>query len=147
MRPSNELRSRFFVKRPSGLVPGDAAAAEAFSKMRDGKGYLVNLWAPRNPKHHRLLFAMLNLVVENTDKWPDVETLLADLKLETGLFEARINLLTGMPYAAPASIAFSSMDQARFDEWFAKAVDVLATRALRVAPETLRAEVLAMAGS
>jgi hypothetical protein len=128
-----------------GLVPTDVMSDELLASVPDGKDVLVTVRRARNPKHHKLLWALLKKVVENTDKWPDERALLDSLKLATGLFEARI-AFNGVPFAVPASISFAAMDQTRFAEWFDKAVAVLARDVLNVAPDALRAEVEEMIG-
>ena len=138
---SNDLRSRVFVKRNGGLFPGDADAGAAFAKMKDGAGYLVSLHRPRNLMHHRKLFALLNLVQDNTDRWPTVDTLLADLKISTGLFETRINAVTGIPYIVAKSISFASMPQDEFEQWFDRAVDLISKQVLEMDREYLLAEI------
>jgi len=138
---SNDLRSRVFIKRNGGLFPGDAEAATAFAKMKDGAGYLVSLHRPRNISHHRKLFALLNLVQDNTDRWPTVETLLDDLKISTGLFETRVNAVTGIPYVVAKSISFASMKQDEFEQWFDKAVDLISKQVLEMDRDYLLAEI------
>lgn len=138
---SNDLRSRVFVKKNGGLFPGDAEAGVAFAKMKDGAGYLVSLHRPRNLMHHRKLFALLNLVQDNTDRWPTVETLLDDLKISTGLFETRVNAVTGIPYVVAKSISFASMTQDEFEQWFDKAVDLISKQVLEMDRDYLLAEI------
>lgn len=138
---SNELRSRYFIKKNGALVPGDGDAALAFGKMKDGAGYLLNVTRPRNVQHHRKLFALLNMVQENTDKWPTVETLLDDLKISTGLFETRINAVTGIPYVVAKSISFASMAQDEFEDWFERAVDLISKQVLEMDREYLIDEI------
>lgn len=138
---NNELRSRVFVKKNGALVPGDGDAALAFSKMKEGHGYLVNVARRRNVQHHRKLFALLSMVQDNTDKWGSVETLLEDLKISTGLVEIRINALTGLPYVVPKSIGFASMSQDEFEEWFLRAVDLICKQVLEMEREYLLDEI------
>ncbi|MDO9364644.1 MAG: hypothetical protein Q7T60_17080 [Sphingopyxis sp.] len=138
---SNDLRNRVFIKRNGGLFPADADAGAGFAKMKDGAGYLVNVYRPRNLMHHRKLFALLNLVQDNTDRWPTVETLLDDLKISTGLFETRINAVTGIPYVVAKSISFASMKQDEFEQWFDRAVDLISKQVLDMDREYLLAEI------
>ncbi|MEN6549136.1 MAG: hypothetical protein ABFE07_24080 [Armatimonadia bacterium] len=138
---ASDLRSRVFVKKNGGLFPGDADAASAFAKMKDGAGYLVNLHRPRNISHHRKLFALLSLVQDHSDKWPTVETLLDDLKISTGLFETRINAVTRIPYVVAKSISFASMAQDEFDQWFDRAVDLICKQVLDMSRDDLLAEI------
>ena len=143
-----DLSARAFtVRRLSGvkcLVPSDPFADEFIAPLKEGREVLLAAHRPRNLAHHKLLFALLRKVVENSDKWADEKVLLDDLKLATGLFETRVSALTGLPYPVPASISFASMDQERFRAWYDKAHAVLSRDVLSVAPEALRAEVEAM---
>ena len=139
-----DLDARCFVKRRGALWPADIMSDEFMSRVGEGKEIMVTPRRARNPRHHRLLFAMLRKVVENTDQWASEAELLDNLKLATGLAEVRVNLLTGKPYAIPASISFAAMDQTKFAAWFDQAVAILAMRVLRVAPSELREEIMAM---
>jgi hypothetical protein len=146
-----DIDARAFIKRrnprtgASGLVPADVMAEELLATVPDGREVLVTVRRARNPRHHRLLWALLRKVVENSEQWADERALLDSLKLATGLFEARM-AFNGIPFAVPASISFAAMDQGRFSEWFDKAVTILSRDVLGCAPEELRAEVEAMLG-
>lgn len=141
---ASDLDGRSFTKRNGHLVPSDVMADEMLAGIKEGREVLVSVRRARNVKHHRLLFAALNKVVENSDKWPNAGALLDELKLATGHAEIRVNLLTGKPYAVPASINFAAMSQDEFGPWFEQAVHILATKVLRVAPEALRLEISEM---
>jgi hypothetical protein len=121
-----DLNARLFMRRGNTLVPDDIMADEFLEGLSNGQRVLVRVHKPRNVAHHRKLFAVLRKVAENSDRWADEKVLLDDLKLATGLFETRVSALTGMPYPVPASINFASMDQARFEAWFTKAIGKLA---------------------
>lgn len=139
----SDLDARCFIRRSNYLVPADIMADEFLATIKIGREVLVSIRRARNPRHHRLLFAALRKVVENTDRWADEETLLDELKLATGLAEIRVNLLTGKPYAVPASISFAAMDQLRFSQWFERATPILA-QSIGVENAALLAEVNAM---
>lgn len=140
----SDLDGLCFVKRNGALVPRDFHADDFMATIKEGREIMVTARRPRNPAHHRLLWAMLHKVVENSDQWPNENALLDELKLATGLAEIRVNLLTGKPYAVPGSISFSSMDQTKFKAWFDQATHLLATRVLQCAPQELVDEVVAM---
>lgn len=138
-----DLDARCFVKRGNALVPADIMSDDFLSTIKDGKEVLITIRRPRNPKHHRLLFAALKITIDNTDKWPSVEVLLDDLKVLTGLFETRINALTGIPYIKAKSISFAAMSQDVFASWFDRATFKLA-EAIGVEHGELLAEIAEM---
>ena len=119
-------------------------ADELLQGIGDGRGVMVTIRRPRNPKHHRLLFAMIRKVMDNTDRWASEDALLDDLKLATGLFTTRINMLTKIPYAVPLSISFASMSQEKFRVWFDRVIHILATDVLGCSSEELHAEIREM---
>lgn len=121
----SDLDGRLFIRRPQGFVPADIMAEDAMNKVAVGSTVMLTVRRPRNPAHHRKLFALFSVVLEQTDRWADSTVLLEDLKLATGLFETRVSALTGMPYPVPASISFAAMSQDRFEAWYAKAIRVL----------------------
>lgn len=141
---ASDLDGICVIKRGGKLTAADLHADEFFARIKDGSECLVTIRRPRNIAHHRLLFAALHKVVENTDQWPSVEALLDELKLATGHAEVRVNLLTGKPYAVPASINFAAMPQDKFAAWFDQVVQILSTKALKIAPEALRREIMDM---
>lgn len=141
---ASDLDGRSFTKRNGHLVPSDIMADEMLAGIKEGREVLVSIRRARNVKHHRLLFAALNKVVENTEQWPSVGALLDELKLATGHAEIRVNLLTGKPYAVPSSINFAAMSQDEFAPWFNQVVQILATKALKTAPEALMREIVEM---
>lgn len=140
---SGDLDARCFIRRNNALVPADIMADEFLATIKIGREVLITIRRARNPRHHRLLFAALRKVVDNTDRWANEETLLDELKLATGLAEIRVNLLTGRPYAIPASISFAAMDQLKFSQWFERATPILA-QSIGVENAALMDEVNAM---
>jgi hypothetical protein len=139
-----DLDARAFTKRRGALWPSDPYAEEFVEKLAEGKEVLVTLRKARNPQHHRLLWAVLHKVVENSEKWDSETQLLDELKIATGLCEIRVNLLTGEPYAITGSISFAAMDQTKFASWFDKAIGILATRVLNCEKQALLDEISSM---
>lgn len=122
----SEISARCFIRRGNALIPADIMSDELLRGIKEGSGVLVSIRRPRSLQNHRLLFAVLRRVVDNTDRWADEETLLHDLKLATGLFETRVSAFSGLPYPVASSISFAALDQDRFNTWFQKAVAKLA---------------------
>ena len=133
----------------SALVPSDSASLEALSNFKDGDIVSAVIKRPRNPKHHRKLFAMLQIVWEGTavqDKYPNKENLLDALKLALGYCEP-VRLPNGECAVKVKSIAFESMDQTAFEKFYDAAVDVILTQLVpHLKREDLAREVEAMCG-
>ena len=140
----SDLDARCMVKKNGGLIPADVHADEFLAGIKDGREVMVTIRRARNPRHHRLLFALLHLVMENTEKWSSMDELLDDLKMATGHVSIRFDLIGGRPFAIPKSISFAAMAQDEFRAWFDLAVDVLATKVLLIDSDALHREVLAM---
>ena len=129
-----------FVKHFGALRPADEQAETILAKIAEGTTVMADVTRPRNVQHHRLLFALLKLTVDNTDRYPTVATLLSALKLATGHYDvvmvrrswwARILAGLGlqetddMPVLIPASISFTSMDQTAFDDFYSRCLDII----------------------
>lgn len=145
-----DLEARSFRKaRVSGvtcLVPNDVHADEFLETIGMGKEVLITGRRARNMKHHRLLFAVLRIVWENTDLWETEAALLQELKVLTGLYDIQVSKLTGEVFQVPRSISFAAMTQDVFTVWFDQAVKVLAEEALKTDYASLSEEVRKMTG-
>ena len=102
---------------------------DALQAIRPNEVLTASLRRARHPGHHRKLFALLNLVFENQDKFTNIQELLNAIKLATGYFELG-KTIDGIPFCIPKSIAFASMCEAEFTTFFDKAVDVILTKIL-----------------
>ena len=116
---------RFILRVIKGaLEPVDSYTA---ARLRD-KGYHIGdlisatLTKPRNPKFHRMAFALLNMVVENIEAFAglDPHTALKRLQIESGVACEEIGMqVKGFGYAMvkyPDSISFASKDEGEFKE-------------------------------
>lgn len=102
---------------PAGtLEPASAyyAAELRARKLRVGDLVHADLTKPRNPKHHRLVFALLKRVLDNQDGLQTIEQLLTVLKIKLGRVDTLVDAASGRAYYVPQSIAFASMDQGEF---------------------------------
>lgn len=135
-----------FMRRGGTLVPTTPDAEQALRAVRDGREVMVALRPPRNIKHHRLLFAMLNFVIEHSDTFENKDLALIGLKIACGLVDPYIDPGTGKTFFVPRSIAFESMSQDEFNGFFDRACFVVAERWMPsgTTPESVRAEILAM---
>ena len=112
------------------LVPVDDEASDALAKVRDGRDVTVEFKMSRNPRHHRLFFALIQFVRIHSDTMATatVKQIKTALKLATGHVETFVDCQTGQSVMVPKSIAFESMDQTEFNKFFDDAVSVIATR-------------------
>ena len=115
------------VREKSKLAAADPISAEIIANIKLRETVTASIRRPRNPKHHRKLWALLSVVFENQTAFATVEDLLNAIKLATGLFDTG-KTVDGVPYVVPQSISFASMDQNRFEQWYEKALDVIMTK-------------------
>ena len=122
----------FLSRIGNSLFAQSAMAIEQISTLQTGKEVKCVVTSPRNLKHHKMLFALLNIVWENQPDppmFPTLESLLDAIKIATG-HTREIYDLDGNLYIAPASISFAEMDQENFRQWFDKAVNVIIEKIL-----------------
>ncbi len=137
------------------IAPADQAAEDFLAHTKLGANFMAKTWRPRNPRHHKLLMALLQLVIDNSGKYPDIDTLLDSIKIGTGhakIYPA-VHSVTHCPhcggevaqskvYVRPLSIAWESMDQDEFNPWFDRALALVCNRILvGTELEALRQEV------
>lgn len=113
-------------RTPSGLVPADEQAQEELRRVKIGKVFYIEIKAARNPRQHRLCFALLNLVAE-AGEYPSTEAALLALKLATGLVE-EVQMGKDEVRLIPKSISFANMKQTEFAAWFESALAVVVQR-------------------
>lgn len=131
----------------TGLSAYDETGRQVLRGYKQGELIRVKTTRIRNPGHHRLFFALLNLVFENQERYQSVEHMLTALKVHLGYCDVMI-LQDGTVAMHPKSISFSAMDQDEFNVFFQKAVDVICKHFLPgVKSEDLRREVMEMVGS
>ena len=121
------MATEVFVQRVNGrLAPVTAADQEALDDLSSGVTYraTVTRAVGRSVQHHRLLFALIAIAVENYDGEISADAVLGVLKVQTGLVNV-VKLSSGQIILTPGSISFAKMDQDKFNTWFKKAVTVL----------------------
>ena len=128
------------VRIPAGLAPITDESVSAIKKLAIGEEILVDFTKHRNVKNHRRLFSMLQMVIDNTEKYQRVENLLDELKLRTGHFTTYVSDRGEKRYI-PESINFASMGEDEFQRFFSQSIDVLLT----FLPEELVNEIISYA--
>lgn len=136
------MASWLSIRSLTGLSAYDETGREVLRGYKQGDLIRVKTTRVRNPGHHRLFFALLNLVFENQERYASVEHLLTALKVQLGHCDTII-LGDGEVVYCPKSISFSKMDQDEFATFYDKAVDVICQHFLPgVKFEDLKREVL-----
>ncbi len=130
----------FLTKRPDAFIATDHAMIEAMNGIKNGETVKAVITVPRNLQHHKLLFALLNLVWKSQPEpqmFPTVESLLDTLKMATGhvkevrtVTQTHDGKFSWSVILVPDSISFAAMDQVSFREWFDSAVRIILERVL-----------------
>ena len=133
-----------FRRTLEGFSPADTEAGEWHHKTK--LGALVELKGnrPRNPQHHRKFFALLNIVVDNSDYYDTVEQFrfVFMATLQRGHWIEDPHATRAM--FIPESISFKSMSQDDFDRLFNDAMNAILKHFLPVDRDDL-IEMIALA--
>ena len=119
----------WLIRKMDHLVPANAQSMDALRKLKQGEWLRTNITRPRNVKHLRKYFALLDAVFPHQTMWPTFKKFRAKFEEALGHGEYHTNG-RGERYFENESIAFDKMDQAEFDEFYAKAVELILTRIL-----------------
>lgn len=122
-----EITPIFLEKREDGSIyPADGESASIWSEMKIGvwkftpvKVKCVN----RNLYHHKKYFKMLQLALDNQDRFPSLEQLRKAVLIEAGFYHP-VYTFDGIRKEAD-SISFNKMNQEEFEKVYSKSVDVL----------------------
>lgn len=100
---------------------GFEPASSYYADMLRAKGIKVGdlvrveITKPRYPRHHRLVMAMLQKVLDNQEGLLTMNQLLTVVKIKLGYAEPFVDAVAGKTYWVPQSIAFDAMDQTEFE--------------------------------
>jgi hypothetical protein len=111
-----------WIKRGNGLVPADPATEAMIAGAKNNDYLRTNEpKQPRNPDFHRLMMAMLQVVLEHCHpQFADMEELMDYLKLKSGMVR-EVEIAPGLVKVKFKSVSFAAMDEAKFrrvsDQW------------------------------
>jgi hypothetical protein len=127
-----------------GFRPFNAKAQDETARCRLGDVVELKLTKVRNGGFHRLFFAMLRLISENSNPHISEEQALYLAKVGAGCGQW---IDTGRKELfAPGSISFASMDQVAFDAFVKVAIPPLVARFMAgTAPEAVICEAMELA--
>jgi hypothetical protein len=103
------------------LIPVDSVGLETIRDLDPAKKALMWVHSARYPEHHNLAFLCMATVAEAIGT--TVDLVLLSLKYDSGRFDY-VELVDGRIVEQPHSIAFESMDQAKFQKFWDDALAV-----------------------
>lgn len=129
---------KVYLKKDDGcLVPVDKSSQECIDGLKGNQWYKVSITKPRNVKFHQKFFALLNIVIEQSDYFTGkaqgmaIEELKERIKVKTGHFtitsEVDIEGYGKVPILKTRSIAFDKMDNITFEAFYNTALTILKT--------------------
>lgn len=116
-----------FRKALGSLEPVDDIGTVALQKIAFGNIVTCEIRQPRNIYHHRLFFAMVNMVYQNQDRYDTADQVLTVIKIGIGHADTLV-MPSGTIVYQPKSISFANMDQTEFNRFFDLAVDFVCKR-------------------
>jgi hypothetical protein len=111
----------YVVRTIGGLKGADERTEEAIKRYGLGEIIRIKMYSGRNIRHHRLFFALLQLVFKNQEKYLSLEGLRFAVTIQAGYVE-EIKLSGDKVTLKPKSINFTSMNQNEFAEFYAAAL-------------------------
>ena len=119
----------FLTRTLGGLRPSNSLAAEALDRIPVGQEIKAEITRPRHLVHHRKFFALLQAIYPHQDTYSTMRAFRAALTCAAGHCEAT-TLPDGRTILIPESISFGKLDQAGFEQFYDRALDVVLTRIL-----------------
>jgi hypothetical protein len=112
----------------TGFGEKDRRAYVKFRKTVDeleaGEMFTVSVWFPRNPKLHRLHFALINTLFEQQEQFEEPDDLRRWLYVGAGHADF-LPGPKGKMVAIPKSVAYDKIDDAAFSELHMKVIDFM----------------------
>lgn len=133
-------------KHAGSLLPTDDAGGRAFAKIAEGDVVTVDVKRVRNVRHHRLFFALLQIVFTNQSRFHSMDELLDVVKISVGHCRT-LRFRDGTECKIPKSISFANMDEDGFRNFYDRVADFVCREVVpRLDHEALKLEVLEMVG-
>jgi hypothetical protein len=130
------------------LVPVDPISAEEIAEIPTTADLLVTVRTPRNPRQHRLAWALADKVAEACDWLNDRSEAMDYLKMKAHHVRIMVEPKSGKTFIVPRSIAWASLPQAAFNRFFNRIVWIVCNDIVPGLKEKdLRDELTKMVGS
>jgi hypothetical protein len=118
----------------NALVGMEPSSSDAIQAMKHGEVVTATIRRTRNPAHHRKFMALMQVVFDAQTRYPTLMQLLDVIKIATGHFDEFE--YRGMRVVKPRSISFAKLDQAAFEQFYQRAVEVIITEVIPGADST-----------
>lgn len=119
----------FLRKTLNGLKPSNRLSQEAYDAIPLNSEVKAEITRPRHLKHHRKFFALLQVIFPHQTTYATMRAFRAALTCAAGHCETA-SLGDGRTILIPESISFGKLDQAGFESFYERALDVITTRIL-----------------
>lgn len=111
------------VEHPKeGWIPCDEDTVKEYNKQKFGDEIYVEYKPRRNYQFHKKMFSMLNLVLNNQERFKTTNELLDAIKHHSGHTVSYYDI-EGREWKKPKSIAFYAMDNDEFEKFYNLAID------------------------
>lgn len=135
----SRLEPLHYRKTLAGFEPVSNAARDFHAKTKLGQTVQLTGRRPRNPGHHRKFFALLGVLVDNTEIFANVDDALIAIKAALGRGRwVKVHPKAEREIFIPDSIDFASMSQDDFEPFYEAAVAAIVRWWLPVASNDLR---------
>ena len=134
-----------FQRDFNGFRPVNDEAEDLFHRVKFGEIVELAGTKVRNGKFHRLFFAMLKLISENSNPHISPKAALHFAKIASGTGDV-VTDSRGETHFIPGSVSFAKMDQTAFEAFVQTAIPPLVGRFMRgTAPDDLINEAMSLA--
>lgn len=134
-----------FQKGFNGFVPVNDEASDVFASAKFGEIVELKATKVRNGRYHKLFFAILKLISENSNPHISPKAALHFAKIAAGIGDVVVDS-RGTTHFIPGSISFAKMDQTGFEAFVASAIPPLVGRFMAgTAPQAVIDEAMALA--
>ena len=118
--------TRLFLKRTlNGWTEADDTSKAGARKFEVGKTYRAEIVRPRSLKSLHRYWALVQLILDNTDQFKSKEQLHDYLKIRAGHCTPIVAKSTGETFLVANSIDFDTLDESAFAEVWSRIINVV----------------------
>ncbi len=112
-------------KKHGVLVPSLPQDEEYFESIPSGEILAFDFRKPRNAKFHNKYFAMLNVVVQHTETWENVDQLREIVLIATGHCVTVWDPMKGRFHHVAKSINWAQLDDVKFNRIYQDSLTII----------------------